>query len=272
MIYYLIPLIIIVASLIAILFIVAKKFPNLAAINVESIPKEKETQVINRIMVDRLSRNFLFFKKIFLEVFGPLWKNLSDLGSSIYQNIADLEKKNLAQPLNQIDLRQQATDKFEEAKKILAEGNLEKTEEICISIIEFDPKNLDAYQMLANVYLENRDYRKARETSRYLIKLMLKAGSIDGDKHRLANAYADLGWIYQLENKNSYALTNYQKAVELEPSNPRFLDLLLKMSIILKNKTLALEVFSNLKDADPDNQKLPDLEEEIKNLSGQASS
>ena len=78
--------------------------------------------------------------------------------------------------------------------------------------------------------------------------------------------YADLGWIYQLERKNTYALANFQKAVDCEPSNPRFLDLLLKISILLKNKDLAWRAYNGLKEADPENKKLPELKEEITTL------
>ncbi|MFA6411036.1 MAG: tetratricopeptide repeat protein [Candidatus Buchananbacteria bacterium] len=271
MIYYLIPLVVIIASFVGIFLIVSKKFPNLAAINVESIPKEKEAKVINRIMIERLNRKFITTTKTLQKVFEPIGKATVDLSNRIYQNITDLEKKtSQAQaPLGQIGIAQQVADKLEEVKEIFSQGDFTKAEEICISIIELDPKNLEAYQILSNVYLANKDYKKARETCRYLLKLMNKTSASNPaliDKHKIANSCADLGWIYQLENKNSFALTNYQKAVELEPNNPRFLDLLLKVSIMLKNKSLASEVFSNLQQTDPDNQKLPDLEAEIKNL------
>lgn len=276
MLYYLIPLIIIIACLAVIIYTIIKNFPRLAAINVESIAQEKESKVRNRIMTERLSRRFLSLKRVFNDFFQPLISDLFKAGQDFYQKITDLEKMSLkAQPLNQIDVAQQVKDKIEETKKFLAEQNFEKAEEVAISIIKLDGKNLDVYEFLTEVYLARKDYKKARETCRYLLKLLTK-GKVIGDnsveKHRLANCYAELGSIYQLQHKNTYSLANYQKAVELEPSNPRFLDLLLKISIILRNKTLASQVFSDLKAADPDNQKLPELQQQIDNLPDQVES
>jgi tetratricopeptide (TPR) repeat protein len=272
MIFYLIPVIIIIVSLTIIFSVVVKKFPQLSVINVDSIPQEKENKVINKIMLERLQRNFLKYKKLILDILAPLIDLFIQTGKKIYQSIIDLERKNLQQekPLSQIDINQQITEKHSEAQQAITGKDFEKAEELGIAIIKLNPKNLEAYQLLVTVYLELKDYRKARETCRYLIKLLLKLGAEqegNTERHHLANSYADLGWIYQLEKKNNYALLNYQKAVDLESNNPRFLDLLLKISIMLKNKNLALQVFENLKNADPENQKLPELEQEINELS-----
>lgn len=271
MIYYIIPTIIIAISLLTIIFIIIKKLPNLAAINVDSISKEKETKVINRIMVDRLARKFFDLKKLLNIIISPITKNLSSSWKGFYQNIINLEKENLkkTQPLKEIDINQDIKEKLEEVKKLSAEQDFDKAEELAISVIDLDPKNLDAYEVLVEVYTEKKEYKKARETCRYLIRLFTKNNTMeegDGNKHRLANCYSDLGTIYQFEKKNSIALKNFQKAVDLEPNNPRFLDLLLKISIMLNDKNLALQVFNALKKADPDNQKLEEIKEEVDSI------
>jgi tetratricopeptide (TPR) repeat protein len=81
---------------------------------------------------------------------------------------------------------------------------------------------------------------------------------------------AELGEVYELENKPDMALKQYQKAVEMEPSNPRLLDLLLKISIIMKRKDLAQQAFTDLRNADPENKKLAELQTEIDAMSDQA--
>lgn len=278
MIFYFIPLILIVASLIVIIFIIIKKIPDLAAINVESIAKEKEVRVKNRIITERLARRFFSFKKILIEIFTPLKKTASSIWSGVYQKAVELEKDELKksqlassvnESLKKSDTGEKISNKLIEAKKFLADQNFTRTEEVCISIVELDAKNLDVYEILTELYSEKKEYKKARETCRHSIKLLLKNGAqADGSvlKHQLANCYADLGWVYQLENKNNYALSNFQKAVKIEPHNPRFLDLLLKICIILKNKNLAQKTFEALKKADPENQKLVGLSEEISNI------
>ncbi len=268
MIFYIIPFTIIVVSFLIILFIIIKKFPSLANINIETISEEKESKVINRLILDRLARKYNFLKKFLSKYFIPLGKIIKQNFEILYNITVDLEKKTLKQsaPLKQLDLTQDIKEMVSETKQLLVEREFLKAEEKCISILEIDDKNLDAYEILCEIYTESKDYKKARETCRYLSKLLLKADKEKVDNHRLANCYADLGWIYQLEDRNNYALTNYQKASELEPNNPRFLDLLLKISIILKNKNLALQVFNSLMEADPENQKLADLKQEIDNL------
>jgi tetratricopeptide (TPR) repeat protein len=263
MIFYIIPGIIIIISFLAIIFIIVKKFPNLAVINVESIAKEKELKVRNRIMIQRLARKAIGWQKVTMEILKPLFDKLMIYGQGLYQKAAELEKKNLnPQPLNQIDINQQVKDNLESAKKSMADQNFTPAEDLCVKVVQLDPKNFEVYEILAEIYWQTKEYRKARETTRYLLKLLNKLGS-GVDKHALANCYADLGWIYQLEKKYQYALVNYRKAAELESSNPRFLDLLLKISIILKNKNLAIQTLNELRVADPDNQKLAEIEAEV---------
>jgi len=271
MIFYIGPLIAILTSLVIIIYIVIKKLPNLAAINVESISKEKESKVRNRIMTDRLRRGALKFQRVLSEVSQPVATSLAGSWQKFYDKTLEMEKENLkkAQPLKKIDIKQDIKEKLAKAKGLMADQDFDQVEELCISVVSLDPKNLDVYELLTEIYLEDKDYKKARETCRYLLKLLLR-GKFDsegnGKKHRLANCYADLGTVYQLENRNNFALTNFKKAVQLEPSNPRFLDLLLKISIILRDKSLAVEAFNNLKKADPDNKKLPEIEEEIASI------
>ncbi|MDD2806958.1 MAG: hypothetical protein PHW95_00330 [Patescibacteria group bacterium] len=269
MILYLIPAVLIVLSVIALGYVVIKNLPKLKIINVESMPKEKETKVRNRIMLDRLSRKLISVKKTSQKLAAPMVKKVSIKANKFYQRMIDLEKKTLEnQPLKKIDVTQKINDDLAVIEKLISEKNYDQAEEMCIDILRLDEKNLDVYEHMSEIYIAQRDYKKARETSRFLLKLLQKHGA-ETDKHRLANCFTNLGGIYQLENRNTFALTNYQKAVELEPNNPRFLDLLLKISIILKNKNLASQVFNTLKEADPDNQKLPEIKDEIDNIADQ---
>lgn len=270
MFYYLIPPIIIVASLLIVIFIIIKKLPKLSAINVESITEEKESRVRNRIMLERLTRKFLDFKKLLKSILGPLKDKLISIFSDFYKKIHEIEKKaaQQARPLSSVDTKQETKEILQEADQLLGQDKLTEAEEVYIKIISLDSKNSAAYNGLAKVYFQNHDYKKAKETLRYCLKLLTKSSKIDTNekKHELACCYADLGSIYQAEGKSQLALNNFQKAVEIEPHNPRFLDFLLKISIILENKELALKTFNTLKKADPDNQKLKEIKKEIDNL------
>jgi len=267
MFYYLIPIIIIIASLFAIVFLVIKKFSHLATINVDSIPAEKNSAAKNRIILERLSRKTVAVQKLAVKIFKPILKTASEAVAIFYQQIMRLEKLKMrsANPLKEIDAQQEAKDVLVKAEGFLDEEKTDEAESAYIKAIELDQGNWEAYVGLVKVYLEDRDYRKARETCRFSLKLLSKLAKGDNSslKHQLACSHADLGSIYQLENKPVQALKSFEKAVIIEPNNPRFLDLLLKVSIMLKRKDLSEKTFQALKEADPDNQKLSELEAEI---------
>ena len=62
------------------------------------------------------------------------------------------------------------------------------------------------------------------------------------------------------------AIKNFKEALKLQPNNPKLLDLLLKISIMVKDKKIANSTLKLLKLADPENQKIQDLENEVNGL------
>jgi len=78
MLFDIVPLIIILICFSAIIFIVVKKFPQLANIDVEKIPKEQQAKIKRTIMENRLRRHINnFIEKLFkfLEPAGVVIKN-----------------------------------------------------------------------------------------------------------------------------------------------------------------------------------------------------
>ncbi len=261
-------------SLAAIIFIIIKRIPDLTTINTESIPEERESKVRNRIIVERLARKLANFINVITTFWHPISETLKDFFSDLYKTILDLEKKTQQQvrPLKTVEIKQLISEKLQSAKQHFDKSELVAAENDYIEVVRLDPKNIEAFEGLSQIYLANRDYKKSRETVRYCVKLLGKKITSDTpkeEKHRLASCYADLGNIYQLESKNQLAFANFAKATELEPNNPRFLDLMLKISIMLKNKEAAWRAFNALSETDPGNQKLSDLRQEIEALPDQ---
>jgi predicted Zn-dependent protease len=54
------------------------------------------------------------------------------------------------------------------------------------------------------------------------------------------------------------ALEYTRQALDAEPNNPRYLDLILDLSIMRKDKNLAKSSWEKLSAANPDNKKLPE--------------
>jgi len=271
MIIYFIPLAIIILAVLVIIFLVGRHLSDLAALNVESIPEEKVSKVKNRIMLQRLIFNWSKLKKTSQSLFKPIKEQTARLAINLTSRIAELEKKTQQQlrPLNRLDIKQQVDQLLEKATDALTNQDYTEAEKYFINIIDLSANNQDAFEGLVEIYRQKKDYRKARETCRFYLKLLNKktGGAVaSGDKHRLASCYADLGEIYYAEGKNELALKNYQKALEIEANNPRFLDLLLKISILLRNKDLAWQALNRLKEADPENQKLSELRAQVESI------
>ncbi len=296
MFYNTIPLIIVGLSLGGIIFIIARKLPVLAALDADSIPQVKEATVKKNLLDERLKRKLReFFAKL-----KPIVKFLSDKSGAgfkrLYQRALELERKYQRQsPAMLAGGAEEQAEKIREllsqAEELFNAGKYLEAEQKYIEIIALDNKNIEAYKGLGELYLEQKDYDQAKETMEFILKLnkddartYARLGAITSQKGNLeeakeyylkslalssesAAAHVDLGLVCQATGDKEEAFKCLQKASEIEPNNPRYLDLLLEMAIMLGRKGLAEETFKKLKEVNPENQKLKDLQKEIKKMS-----
>ncbi len=253
----LIPLAIIVLSLAGIIFVIVRKFPVLAAINVQSIKSEQEAVKKEKIIASRLERKIVNFGKFLYKYLSPVGRAIKGFFAGIYAKVGEMEKKyskKKEKPVAPLDVPQQLKTLFFEAEECLRGGKLEEAEGKCIRIIALDHKNIDAYKKLGQVYLEQKNYDNAYETFSHILKLN------PDDVETLQ----DLGALQKQRGENEAALQSFRRAVELEPGSPKNLDFLIEISIIVKNKVLAEQTLAKLKEVNPENQKLAEFEERIK--------
>lgn len=254
-----IPITIILLCLAGIIIIVVRKFPAVAAVNLETIQREKEAEIKEKIIAERLERKTRGVLKKLISVISPLKLWFKNQFKKIYNKILTLEKyyqkKQKITPAAE-DLELKTKKLLLTAEELKKENKLKEAEEKYIEVISMDQKNLQAYKGLGDLYLEANNYDYARETFEHILKL--KADDID--------TYINLGLLYKAQNNNEKALKYFNQAVSLEPNNPRSLDFLLEMSILLENKSLALETFKKLKEVNPENQKLAEFKEKISAL------
>lgn len=251
-----IPLVVIILSLAGIIIIAVRKFPALASIDVSAIPREKEAEVKEKIITERFERKTLSaLRKIILPF--KLW--FKDQIKKIHVKILELEKYYQRKPkvLEDVkDLELKIKKLLVLAEEFVKEGKLKEAEEKYIEIISLDHRNIAAYKGLGDIYLAEKNYEFARETFEYILKI--KPDDVD--------TYINLGLLWKALNDNEKALNYFNQAVTIEPKNPRSLDFLLEMSIILGNKLLANETFKKLKEVNSENQKLKEFEERIKSM------
>jgi len=288
--YNLIPLLLILISAVVIIRIVVKKFPAVVNLDVASLPKEKEKNLKQQIINNRLRRNinkwFLLVKKSV----NPLWTAIKEAVKRMYGNLlntrASLSKTAHSGSVDSSDI-DYMFNKAEEAKK---NGEYEDAEKFYIHIISADSKNIAAFKMLGQLYFEQEKFEEARETLEHVLKLTKEDAEVysqlaevagKGDNIEKAKdyyqqsiklnnengqTYFNLSQLHLSNNNYKEALANMKSALKVEPKNPRYLDGLFSLSILMKDKLEALSAYKTLKEINPDNAKLSEMKAQIDEL------
>lgn len=263
--YNIIPLILILISLIAIIAIIIRKFPQLAILDVENMPAEKEERIKERIIKSRLERDFTTWNGRL----AAFWQNFShrlNFFSRWLDNLRRMkekykEEKKLSQITQEEKINLFLGQARELAKKEDNESLLEAEAKL-IEVASMDQKFLPAFIELGEVYAKLKKNAEAKQTLIYARRLL----ELKNDP----KTEAEVGYQLALANKNldnlDEARDNIIESLQVEPNHPRYLNLLLDLAIMQKDKTLAQETLDRLQEVNPDNQKISDWQEEINNL------
>lgn len=264
-----ISLILIALSILVILTIILKKFPALAILDVNHLPGEKEAEFKNKIIKQKIERD------------------LAHLGGSLARVVLVVSKqvahflKAWQKQLTKIKLsyRETARLSFSEKQKLIKElfvsfndflkkEEFNEAEEKLVEIISLDQKNLSAFFKLGDLYEQQKKWSEARQTYEYALKLAKQqlADDFSNSDITLQEIYFSLALVEKEAGNLGAALENIQEALEIEPNSPRYLDLILDLSIMKKDKELALSFFERLAAVNPDNNKLSTWQEEIRSL------
>lgn len=253
---YIILLSVIIVCLIALVFIVARKFPHLAIIDLKTIIQEREAEVKEKIISDRVNRKIFKAWRIFLSLARPGVKFSKTKFKEIYERVLILEKKYQekgAKLLEAKGLDLKIKLLFNEAEELAKKDNPLEAEKKYIEIISLDKKNLRVYEKLGNLYLGMRKQAEAEE----IFNFILKHDPSD------ASVLVSLGELSLNQDKPAAALDYFEKAISFRPNNPKYLDFLIETSIITGNKDLARKTMDRLAQVNPDNHKLPEFKKRI---------
>jgi len=260
--YNIIPLILILICLSIIVVIVVRKFSALASVDVENIQAEKEARFKEKIISNRFKRNIIKWNSKFLRVakVGAQkgsefvhWSHdkLLDLKDN-YKTEADLPTKGKEEVIK---------DLFAQVEELKKDDQADKAEEKLIEIIGLDSRNIEAFEDLADLYFARKNYAEAEQTFKHILKLMS-----DDDAGKAAEIYFNLSLVSQFLDKDEETLANIKKALKIESNNPRYLDTAAEMGIIKKDKILALDAVEKLEKINPENGKLPEFKERIREM------
>jgi Flp pilus assembly protein TadD len=309
--YSLLPFFLIILSIAVVIVIITRKFPQLSVLNLDTIPEVKEGKKKDEMLRKRAKEEVAKTskKRVDMESFisklslwwSALQRRLREFVQLIYDKIQeekmkDIEKKSVRKKSTDIDQKKETDNKkisrdlFNQGEYAFKEGDLETAEKRFISIIRMDAKNVDAYEMLGRVYLEQKHLEEAKQTFEFL--LQLKPDSYDG--------YIYLATIAEEERQLSVAVEYYQQAVlladdkpdiymrlasilteldqydtariamreavEIQPNNPRYLDTLIELDVVCGEREDAYRHLDALRMVNPDNKKIPLLKEKIDSM------
>lgn len=289
-------IILIIISGFFIVQILIKKSPHLANININNLPEIKAERRKQVILQGRLYRNVSDIFGRFKKVFEPLQDQINLFFKNYYQRLRsfeqELKKKGQKQLSAAVDKSQTLDNLLVEAKQLINEEEYQSAEDKLIDCLSMDEHNIEAYKLLASLYRARKQYDEAKETLEYLLRLTHEADSsiyfsladIAKERGNLKQAeddylrsisLSDDNYLYFLSLAEVYlelddkekALQTAQRAYILAPNNPKILDFLINLCIIIQDKLLAKDYLEQLKSVNPENNKIKDFSERIDNLS-----
>ncbi len=264
-----ISLILILICLVVILAIILKKFPALAILNIGNMPGEREAKFKDQLLRQKVERDLSRVGG----ALGKFWLFFAKRWATFLQGLHKKLKKTkqtyiLETPLTGNEKYKRIKEKMRRAEAEVKKDNFVTAEESLIEVISLDQKNLNAFFQLANLYDTQKKWPEARQTYEYALKL---ARQYHNDESIMGNVtlseiYFSLSLVEKESDDLEAALENIREALDLEPNNPRFLDLILDLSIMKKDKDLATEYFNKLAAVNPENNKLATWQEKIAEL------
>lgn len=307
----LIPLLLTLISLAIIIFIIARKLPQLSLLDVETLPEvrqgktkdillkkraEKHAQEASVKMKEKLKPLVRFFAHVQREFRNYVTK----VQRTVHHEARRMRKQQLAEkgdtekiiePVEPVKVnRSEREELLQGAQVDVAQENYIEAEKKCIAIIKQDPQYVEAYQILASVYVKQNQIPEAEQTYEFILQLdprnesayvhLAEIAEERGELHKAVDYYQEallindsvstrFAKIYdllmQLE-EFSTALEAAKQAVALEPENPHYLDNLVETSIIVGDKNLAESTFERLRMVNPENKKIEAFRQRIKNL------
>ncbi len=267
MLYNIIPLIFIVVSLGGIVYILFRKMPDVSKLDVDDLLEVKQSRARNSLLEDRLLRKIKDLK---------LFKHSGKV-SQFFNRVSAYSKKSKHQIQDQIESRmrvKQIADRIKKGKDgtgevievLLAEAEalkhreaFEDAEKKYIDIIKLAPRSVEAYRGLGDVYMHEHDWSDTEATLEHLLKIAAT------EKKILVDDFVELAEVKKNLQKMPEALHYIEKALEMEPNNPKYLDFHLEACLACESIEKAKESLRNLRAINPENNKLQEYGERIKN-------
>jgi tetratricopeptide (TPR) repeat protein len=276
-------------------YLVIRKLPQLSNINVDRIPGARDAAVKNKILEAKLKRDIVQRFTALQKFFG--WQKLSLRGimQSWQDRLLQLERE--YKRITHRDLSSEVKkskvleDLLGNAKTYLSQDEYGKAEEVLIDALALNDHHRETYFLLVRAYQGKRELDHAKETLEYLLRLTHHEdpkvyqglAEISAERGNLKEAEEDYlrsisldenNYVYYLQLADIYkdleeldkALEAAKKSLILAPNNPKILDFLVEISILLQDREQANDYLDRLLEVNPDNNKIDVLRKKIETL------
>ncbi len=290
-------LLVVLVCLGVIVFVIWKKTPQLSNLDVDSLPQEKTSRkkyeiITKRIEthtketraklgaklrpIDKIWRRFQLKFRIYVGKIERLIHHEEMVKTKAEQSLLTVEEKE--NKLNSL---------IQEGEQNLQLDNLDQAEHAFISAIKMNVKAASAYRGLAEVYIKKNSTEEAKQTFMFLLQLependavMVRLAEMAEAQNNIDEAieyyqravvandslsprFAHLAELLLKVSQPLVAKEAILQAVELEPQNPKYLDLLIETAILCQDNKLATQAYQNLRLVNPENSKLADFKGRI---------
>ncbi len=281
-------------------FVVYKKLPQLSNLDVETLPQEKFARKKREIVSRRTQDSSRLFGKKLGQKLRPIdrfWRELQ-LKFRIY--VGKIERLMHHEEMQKTKQEHSALTQEERTEKLntllrtgeqnLQLHNWEQAEQAFIAAIKLDAKLAGAYRGLGETYLGKGAIDEAKQTLDFVLHLepdndavMVKLAEIYEEQNdtekaidyyqravvandSLSPRFAHLADLLLKVNHPEVAREAVIQAVELEPQNPKYLDLMIETAILCQDKKLAEDGYQRLRAVNPENSKLFDFKDRINKI------
>lgn len=279
MLFDIVPILLIFGAAMIIVVVVGRRLPDIASINVETLPEAQAAAKKRQLLIQRLERNVRSATSRMWQSTAPLRGAVRGRAGSFYDRLLVLEDayrpaKRSRQPVNVL---------LADAERERLQGNDEVAEKLYLEVIAADHHNGRAYRGLGVLYHQKGQYEEARQALQHatkinpndagsyaeLARIATAQGKLADARHAYEEAvrlrprqvqyYIDLGDVTLAMGDAKAAVEAFAAAADLESANPRCLDRLLEASILVGRKKLAVGTLKRLAEVNPDNRKLADF-------------
>lgn len=277
-----IALLIFIISVSGFIALFLPKISIVSSIDIESIPHERNALAKDRILYSRLRRRVKEWESFLLFVLHPIadfFRQFFHAVHHAYKRLCDARefqkrqwfKAQLTEPKDTTD-----SDEYQkilvDAKEYLAKEKYDDAELKCIDLISRNKNCLVSYNLLVSIYSAKKEWEKARDVSDYLGKVYRSLLKNPDEDNRAAlecdaaHTAAQLSDIFLALGEKEHAFQSIRRALALQPSNPKYLDSSLEIAIIVHQRLKAEKYLEQLRKANPENNKIIEFEERIKQL------